>query len=223
MYRYLDPIRRSRRALLPLGAVALATLVSTTACGDSGTASTSPTPSRVTIPSGPATSVPDGGGAPTNTTRSAPPPAATAPAASPSSAGAARCTANGLRISLGRESPGAGNIYVPLVFTNASTAACSLVGFPGVSLVSASGARIGEAAQREGSTQPPVVLAPGKSAYASLHTVNEGVSDKPCWQAASWVQAYPPGSTQTLRVSAGSLRICGAVFDVSALRLGQQP
>ncbi|MEV6047654.1 DUF4232 domain-containing protein [Streptomyces xanthochromogenes] len=143
-----------------------------------------------------------------------------APALS-SSAGAARCTADRLHLSLGRASPGAGNIYVPLVFTNTGKVACRLQGFPGVSLLSASGARIGEPAQREGGALPAVVLAPGKAAYASLHTVNEGVSDKPCWQAATWVQAYRPGSTEALRVPADSLRICGAAFDVSALRPGQ--
>ncbi|MEU9191619.1 DUF4232 domain-containing protein [Streptomyces hundungensis] len=221
MHRYLDHVRRSRRALLPLGAVVLATLASATACGDGGTASPPPS-TRGTITPRPVESTPGEGESAPNIPAATPsnPTRASAPS---SSAGDPRCTADRLRLSLGRISPGAGNIYVPLVFTNTGPTACRLLGFPGVSLLSASGARIGEPAQREGSALPPVVLAPGRAAYASLHTVNEGVSDKPCRQAATWVQAYPPGSTEALRVPADSLRICGATFNVSALRPGQHP
>lgn len=222
MYRNLAHVHRSRRALLPLGAVILATLASATACGGDGGAAQPPsTPHRVMTTPAPAQSTPDGVSAP-NTPPDVPS-THTPVAAPPSSAGAPRCTADRLHLSLGRLSPGAGNIYVPLVFTNTGTAICLLQGFPGVSLLSASGSRIGEPAQREGSALPPVTLAPGKSAYASLHTVNDGVSDKPCWQTATSVQAYPPGSTQALHTPANSLRICGAAFDVSAVRPGQQP
>ena len=112
---------------------------------------------------------------------------------------------------------------MPLVFTNTGNVICRLVGFPGVSLLYASGARIGEPAQREGDTRAAVVLAPGEDAYASLHTVNKGVTDKPCWQPATWIQAYPPGSTRALRASAGSLQVCGGVFEMSELRPGQHP
>ncbi|MFG2718512.1 DUF4232 domain-containing protein [Streptomyces sp. NPDC048416] len=265
MDRYLDHVHRSRRTLLPLGAVVLATLASATACGDGATATPPPSTRAATtttprpVESAPAGgesmpggggstpggggsmpggggsmpggggSMPGGGGSMPGGGGSSPSTAAATPsphtgASTPSSsAGDPRCTSDRLRLSLGRISPGAGNIYVPLVFTNTGTTACHLLGFPGVSLLSASGARIGEPAQREGDTLPPVVLAPGKAAYASVHTVNEGVSDKPCRQAATWVQAYPPGSTEALRVPADSLRICGATFDVTALRPGQHP
>ncbi|MEU9097998.1 DUF4232 domain-containing protein [Streptomyces sp. NPDC048361] len=245
MDRYLDRVRRSRRTLLPLGAVVLATLASATACGDGATSTTPPSTRATTtttttprpvesaaagdestpggdgsMPGGDGSMPGGGGSSPSTAATPFPHTGASAPS---SSAGDPRCTADRLRLSLGRISPGAGNIYVPLVFTNTGTAVCRLLGFPGVSLLSASGARIGEPAQREGSALPPVVLAPGKAAYASVHTVNEGVSDKPCWQAATRVQAYPPGSTEALRVPADSLRICGATFDVSALRPGQHP
>ncbi|MET9364482.1 DUF4232 domain-containing protein [Streptomyces sp. NPDC006632] len=234
MHRSLVPVRRSWRGLPPIGAVVLATLTVATACGEGGgSASQSPsTPQHITTTPVPTDSTPSASESMPSATASAPhtpaatPPAGTPAAARPSSAstaGAPRCAAGRLHVSLGRISPGAGNIYVPLVFTNTGTSACGLLGFPGVSLLSASGARIGAPAQREGGALPLVLLSPGKPAYASLHTVNEGVSDKPCWQSATWIQAYPPGSTVALRIPANSLRICGAAFDVSALRPGQSP
>ncbi|MFG3284443.1 DUF4232 domain-containing protein [Streptomyces sp. NPDC048111] len=223
MDRYRVPARRPRRGLPSLGVAVLATLAAATACGGSGTdAQPSSSPPAVTTPpsatgAAPSASTPSRD-AP-SATGSPHAPAVTSSASSP--AGTSRCTADRLAVSLGRVSPGAGNLYVPLVFTNKGTTACALQGFPGVSLLDASGARIGNPAQRQGSALPVVVLAPGKAAYASLHTVNEGVSDKPCWTAATSVQTYPPGSTEAVRLPARGLHICGATFDVSALRPGQ--
>lgn len=136
---------------------------------------------------------------------------------------APRCTHDRLTLSLGRISPGAGNLYVPLVFTNKGTAACHLKGFPGVTLLDASGERIGAPAQRSGDMRPAVVLAPGESAYAALHTLNKGISDEPCRQPATSVQAYPPGSTWALRTQAREFQVCGGTFEVSAVRPGSHP
>ncbi|WP_409475040.1 DUF4232 domain-containing protein [Streptomyces sp. HC307] len=74
-----------------------------------------------------------------------------------------------------------------------------------------------------GQTPPAVILKPGGSAYAVLHTVAEGVTDKPCWAPAAQVQAYPPGSTWALRAPANSFRVCGDVFEVHAVKPGKPP
>ena len=58
---------------------------------------------------------------------------------------------------------------------NTSTTTCEVRGFPGVSLLDGSGNQIGEPATREGNEGAAVVLKPGESASATLHTTNEGV------------------------------------------------
>ena len=146
-----------------------------------------------------------------------PSPSAARPAAPP------RCTRDHLEMSLGRIDAGAGNRYVPLVFTNTGATACALRGAPGVSLLDSAGKRIGDPAERSGPILPAVVLAPDGSAFASLHTVAEGVTDKPCRRAADRIQAYPPGSTHVLTTSADSFRVCGETFDVTAVKPGRHP
>ncbi|MGW0495977.1 DUF4232 domain-containing protein [Streptomyces sp. NPDC003007] len=152
------------------------------------------------------------------------------PPATSSSALPGRCTRGDLDLSIGRVSPGAGDRYAPLVFTNTCSEPCSLRGYPGVTLLDSDGRRIGEPAEREGrrsGSEGPkalaVTLKPGTSAYAPLHTVADGVTDKPCWRRAAKVQAYPPGSTWALRTPANAFRVCGDVFEVGAVQPGRHP
>ncbi|MEU0837875.1 DUF4232 domain-containing protein [Streptomyces sp. NPDC005962] len=137
------------------------------------------------------------------------------------SAGGGRCEASAMSLRVGNADMGAGNIRYSLVFTNKGKSACTLNGFPGVSLLAKDGQTIGKAAEREGAVGKPVTVAAGGSAHAVLHTINDGLSDKPCWKSASLVQAYPPGSkdAMTARVSSG-LRVCGDEFTVTAVTSG---
>lgn len=80
------------------------------------------------------------------------------------------CAAAGLRISLG---PGARVSTVItrylLEFTNVSHAACSLAGYPGVSVYRGDGVQVGAAAGRDQSVAADrIVLAPGQTAHAAL-------------------------------------------------------
>lgn len=150
-------------------------------------------------------------------------PPASAPASAERSATTPRCTADHLALSVGRIDAGAGNRYAPLVFTNTGSTSCALRGYPGVSLLDTSNDRIGRPAQRSGSTLPPVKLAPGEHAYASLHTIARGLTDKPCWKRAERVHVYPPGSREALRAPARSFEVCGDTFDVSAVAPGKHP
>lgn len=213
------PRRHSRRARPgSLGALTVTALAMLAACGGNDAASPSggETSTAVTTPAPTATADADAG------TTASPGPTGGSPSAT-SPTGAPHCARGHLRLSLGRLSPAAGNVYAPLVFTNTGPTPCALRGFPGVSLIDGSGHRIGRPARREGPMRPSVELAPGASAYAALHTVNKGVSDHPCRQPADRVQAYPPGSTWALRTDARSFRVCGDVFEVSAVRPGRHP
>ncbi|MGX1854553.1 DUF4232 domain-containing protein [Streptomyces sp. NPDC055299] len=131
-----------------------------------------------------------------------------------------RCAAAAMSLRLGRADIGAGNIRYPLVFTNKGKKACSLRGFPGVSLINRDGSVVGEPATRAGGVGGVVRLQPGQSAHAVLHTVNEGVSDTPCWAKSQIVYVYPPGSKESMTTGSDGLRVCGGRFDVTAVEPG---
>ncbi|MFI0776634.1 DUF4232 domain-containing protein [Streptomyces sp. NPDC021212] len=131
------------------------------------------------------------------------------------------CSTEQLGLSLGRKDVGAGNVYMPLVLTNKSTASCTLTGFPGVSLLDSAGAAIGDPATRRGAARSSVSLPPGGSASAALHTLNEGTTDQPCRRTPARIRAYPPDSLTSMTVPAHSFRVCGGVFEVESVRSGK--
>ncbi|WP_030618534.1 DUF4232 domain-containing protein [Streptomyces sclerotialus] len=131
-----------------------------------------------------------------------------------------RCTASELGLRLGRADVGAGNIHTPLVFTNNGKSSCTLKGFPGVSLIQRDGQMIGKPATREGAMGKAVTLKPGGSAYAVLHTIQDGLKDEPCWKSPYLLQTYPPGSTEAMTLRTDELRVCGGEFSVTALEPG---
>jgi len=131
-----------------------------------------------------------------------------------------RCTAANMSLRLGAADAGAGNIRYPLVFTNKGTKPCSLRGFPGVSLINRDGSPVGKPATRDGGAGGVVRLQPGQSAHALLHTLNEGVSDTPCWGKSQIVFVYPPGSKESMTTGSRGLRVCGGRFEVTAVEAG---
>ena len=125
------------------------------------------------------------------------------PSASPSAAALAGCPTSSLKLSTGRGGAAAGTYYLPLVFTNVATTACSLRGFPGVSFVDANGSQIGPSAQRAAGQRPhDVVLNPGAKAHATLAIPNnEMFSQSDCQpKHAAGIRAYPPNQTAPLAV-----------------------
>ncbi|MET8012386.1 DUF4232 domain-containing protein [Streptomyces sp. NPDC005271] len=134
--------------------------------------------------------------------------------------GVRRCTSAAMSVRVGAADIGAGNIRYPLVFTNKGDRACTLSGFPGVSLLAKDGQAIGRPATREGGAGAPVTLAAGAGAHAVLHTVNDGVSDKPCWDNAALVRACPPGSKEAMTARVSRLGVCGDEFSVTAVSPG---
>ncbi|MER7399634.1 DUF4232 domain-containing protein [Streptomyces sp. NPDC000151] len=131
-----------------------------------------------------------------------------------------RCTASGMGLRLGRADVGAGNIRYPLVFTNNGKTSCTLRGYPGVSLIQRDGQIIGRPATREGAAGTAVTLKPGGSAYAVLHTIQDGLKDTPCWKSPYLLQTYPPGSKESMTLRTSGLRVCGGEFTVTALEPG---
>ncbi|THA71615.1 DUF4232 domain-containing protein [Streptomyces sp. A0958] len=162
---------------------------------------------------------------------SAPPPdaASSAPATEPASpdtanttapgtgSDSARCTAEGLTMSVGRADPGAGQVYYRLTFVNKSAHSCTLNGFPGVSLIKRDGSVIGVPAKHEGAARGRTVIAPGKAANATLHTLNQGVKGSGCWDRADYLRVYPPGSKEALTLRDPQLRICGDRFTTTSV------
>jgi hypothetical protein len=127
-----------------------------------------------------------------------------------------------MSLRLGDADPGAGNIRYPLVFTNTGKSACTLRGFPGVSLRAGDGQQIGAPATHEGAAGRVVKLAPGQSAHAVLHTLNDGVKDVPCRPTAKIVYVYAPGSTDAMTARTEGLRVCGDTFTVTAVTPGAE-
>jgi len=195
-------MRRSP-ALAVLPAVALLALLAG-ACSSDEKVSTSTTSTSTTASTGStSTSTTAGGGGATSTTTEPGPPA---------------CNTSQLQGELGPSNAGAGQVYNPLVLRNTSTTTCQVRGFPGVSLLDASGNQIGEPATRDGAEGTAVVLAPGASASAALHTANEGLG-APCTAAAAQIKVYPPNQTLALTFSA-PYTACGG-FSVRTLVAGE--
>jgi len=118
---------------------------------------------------------------------------------SPGVTGALACAPSDLKVTLGVSQGYAGGVYEPIVFTNTSGSACSLYGYPGVSLVSAPPyMQIGLAAKRSGTVPVKlIVLTSGTSADALLQVVdalNFGTASCSPTKAA-FLRVYPPNQT----------------------------
>jgi Protein of unknown function (DUF4232) len=173
---------RAAAALISLAAVA-----ALAACSSSTSSSTSSSGSPST-PS--ATS--------TSTSTSTAPVTSPSPSASPTAAGAPACANGTLQVKLRGEQGYAGGVDLAINFTNTTSAACTLYGYPGVSLVSSSHAQIGLAAKRTTTAPAEVVtLAPGATGHAQLQiadALNFPTSACGPVQAAD-LRVYPPGQT----------------------------
>jgi Protein of unknown function (DUF4232) len=111
------------------------------------------------------------------------------------------CATSQLSVAQVNPSVGAGQYYSTLVFTNKSSTACTLSGYPGVSYVVANGVQSGNPAVRNGGTVATVTLAPGGKADSVLHDSNgiSGYSPQQCQlTAAQGLRIYPPNNKAAL-------------------------
>src|SRR4051794_6154875 len=135
-----------------------------------------------------------------------------------------RCRVSELSVRLGPASGAAGSTYRPIVFTNTSSTACTLRGYPGVSYVApTTGRQVGAAASRDAGVQiRTVTLAPAGHAAALLQLVNP--FNYPAADCAaktvSGLRVYPPGSTAAAYVAfARHQRACSTDVHQLAVRV----
>ena len=134
----------------------------------------------------------------------------TSPTSPTTSVAATLCTTAQLQASLGQVEAGAGQIYVPIIFTNTGAKPCELRGFPGVSLLGPDGVQIGQPATRDGAEGSTVVLAPNGSASSVLRTANSTGGTANCSPTASAIRIYPPDNTNALIIRT-SFTACGGM------------
>jgi hypothetical protein len=126
--------------------------------------------------------------------------------------GTTECKAANLTLSLGSADAAAGHIDQALQFTNASKAACVIVGFPGVSYVTgASGAQVGQPAEREGTIGQQVLLHPGQVASTVINEVDVGVFDASACKPTPTrgFRVYPPDSTASVFIAQNGMGCAG--------------
>lgn len=124
----------------------------------------------------------------------------------PTPTGPAACTSTQLKVRALRGSAAAGQEFALITFTNASSAVCTMFGFPGVSL-RLNNALLGRPAERSGKAPSTVTLEPGAQAEASLtdfSSCQAPVSDT--------VRVYPPNQRAFVDRPL-ALRGCRVVID----------
>jgi hypothetical protein len=215
---------RSRAARAALAAAGLAATALVAACsGGHPAAGGRPAgparPSSSTAP--PVTAPPTAPATPTAPASSGPAaPPATTPA-QPVAAGLPVCTTGSLQVTVGPANGTAGSIYYPLLFTNTSSATCTMYGYPGVALVSQPGGGVVGAAAIRNATFPKevVTLAPGAVAHASLQVgIAQNYPPAQCKPTTGhWLQVYPPGEYAALFVAFTAQTCTGRVGDGSTL------
>jgi hypothetical protein len=140
-------------------------------------------PSDSALPSAPAT-VPT---TPTTTASNA-----ASPTISP--AGAQACTSAELAVSVQSAGAASGQAYATLRFTNTSNSACTLDGYPGVSLL-LNGKQLGSAATRSGAASKTITMAPQQNLTAQL------TDNTSCNAAESdTIRIYPPNLTVPVQI-----------------------
>ncbi|MCU1456216.1 MAG: hypothetical protein JWL73_308, partial [Actinomycetia bacterium] len=193
---------------LTIAALVVAAVLTVAACGSDSKKAASTTTRKSTTTS--ATTSPTTTSAATTSTRAA---STTGPATS-TTRDPNQCATSSLAIVLRPGSPGAGQVYANLVFTNNGATSCTMSGYPGVSLLDASANQIGQPATRKGGTVAPVRLTPGGSASAVLHTVNAGIAPGPCLAPSVKVKVFPPNELDPI-TAPGTFTVCGNQFDVA--------
>jgi hypothetical protein len=106
-------------------------------------------------------------------------------------------------VKVGTSEGAAGSLYQVIDFVNGGSKACTLYGYPGVSLSNGAGP-VGAAATRSSAASPAVVnLAPGATANALLRITQAGnyPSGTCSPQATSFLHIYPPNQTVAIDVA----------------------
>jgi hypothetical protein len=124
-----------------------------------------------------------------------------------------QCADDALEIAISGGDAGAGSIGYDLTFTNTGADACELRGAPGVSVVDASGAQLGEPADHVSDDAPQTqTLAPGGSVVAHLTAVNIDPDGGPLDNCpvvyGTGYRVYPPHSFTGFIVDSPDVPAC---------------
>ena len=124
--------------------------------------------------------------------------------ASSAPSGPGQCATSDLRVTVGGGNAAAGSAYYPLDFTNNSSAACTVYGYPGVSFVTAAGSQVGAPASRGGTTpRAQITIQPGAIAHATLQIADAGnFPSSSCGQIVnvSFLKVYPPNQYSAVTI-----------------------
>jgi hypothetical protein len=170
------------------GAVSAAALICLAVAGCSSSASQPSTSTTTTVTASPTGS--SGANTPVVATSSS-----SGPVSSP-----AGCQTSSLQVKQGLAQGYAGGVYEVIDFTNTSTSTCTLLGYPGVSLVTGPPhTQIGLAAKRSTTSGQVklITLAPGATANAQLQIVDAlNYPSATCGPTkAAALKVYPPNQT----------------------------
>jgi hypothetical protein len=136
------------------------------------------------------------------------PAVAPSPTLTPPATAAAGCATSALLVRLGVAEGYAGGADYVIDFTNQSGAACTMYGYPGVSLVTGPPyAQIGLAAQRDNTAPVKLItLIPGAMATAELQVVDaHNFSPQICRPvSATHLRVYPPNQTAPVYLASTS-------------------
>jgi hypothetical protein len=126
-------------------------------------------------------------------------PSSSEQAVAPPSAGAPGCATRDLQAKVGISQGAAGSVYQVIDFTNIGNAACTLYGYPGVSLATGKPVtQVGQAATRSPVAGPTLVtLKPGQTGNALLRITQAlNYPTATCSpKATAYLQIYPPNQT----------------------------
>ena len=146
------------------------------------------------------------------------------PASAP---GAPACKSGDLALNRINEDAGAGHRVVTYGVVNNGPAACTLTGYPTLTLIDADGRRTDainvvqtdQAFYNVGGPAQPVTLAPSGKGVFFLSFAGIQATDKPCI-AVSKLDVTPPGNTQSIELS-DTLQICTGEARLSPIRPNQ--
>ncbi|MGW7331077.1 DUF4232 domain-containing protein [Streptomyces sp. NPDC054840] len=127
------------------------------------------------------------------------------------------CHVADLNLAIGEPDGAAGSLYYPIRFTNTSTHACTLRGYPGVSVVDVRHQQIGTSATRTGGAVNTVSVQPGETVTATFRTNSPGMTE--CRPTSTYVKVYPPNSYQAVHIPY-HLQVCGT-FDIRPVHAGE--
>ena len=136
------------------------------------------------------------------------------------------CTREDLRIKEGETDAAMGGVReTPYIFTNVSSSACTLAGYPALELLNQRGAVVRRATKQEsGEPNQTVTIEPGKTAWFNFNYNSGGAGHigKPC-PTYPKVKIVAPGTTRPFTLRSDVTSCPRTDLEVSSVRSGMPP